>query len=131
MDVLWGAEAAYVEENALSVAVNRLRRKLEKYARKQKIASGALFRTASGKTISRKQIWAEMKNLAHHAGIDPRKVYPHNLRHLFARSYYNASHNLVGLADLLGHSSIDTTRLYLITTSQEHERLLDALHLVT
>ncbi|MDO4280737.1 MAG: tyrosine-type recombinase/integrase [Peptococcaceae bacterium] len=109
---------------------SKLCRKLEKYARNENIAGGAIFLTASGKTLSRKQIWAEMKALCKVAGVDPRKVFPHNLRHLFAVTYYKVSKDISHLADLLGHSSIETTRLYLVTSGQEHARDLERLGLV-
>lgn len=108
----------------------KLCRKLKKYAEKTKIASGEIFLTGSGKSLSRRQIWAEMKGLCRKAGVEATKVFPHNLRHLFARTFYKASRNLVQLADVLGHSSIETTRVYLISTEQEHVRQLELLGLV-
>ncbi|MDO4281883.1 MAG: tyrosine-type recombinase/integrase [Peptococcaceae bacterium] len=109
----------------------KLRRKLLQYAKKQKTASGEIFLTRSGKSLSRRQIWAELKRLCKHAGVEPKKVFPHNLRHLFAVTYYKASNNIARLADVLGHSSIETTRIYLITSGQEHARDLERLGLVT
>ena len=109
----------------------KLRRKLLKFAGKQKTASGEIFVTRSGKGLSRKQIWREMKQLCRQAGVAPSKVFPHNLRHLFATVFYRACRDIVKLADLLGHSSIDTTRIYLQTTGAEHARQLDRLRLVT
>ena len=109
----------------------RLGRKLLKYARKCKITSGPIFVTGSGKCISRRQIWAEMKALCKASGVAPSKVFPHNLRHLFARIFYKASRDIAHLADVLGHSSIDTTRIYLISTGDEHRRQLESLDLVT
>ena len=84
----------------------KLCRKLIQYAKKQKIASGEIFITRSGIGLSRKQIWSEMKNLCVQAGIEATKVFPHNLRHLFARCYYQVCHDIVKLADILGHSLI-------------------------
>lgn len=110
---------------------SKLARKLLKYAHKQKIASGEIFITKSGKSLSRRQIWGEMKRLCQAAGVDARKVFPHNLRHLFARSYYKQTHDIVKLADVLGHSSINTTRIYLIATGREHQSDLDKLGLVS
>ena len=110
---------------------NKLCRKLLKYARKNKIASGEIFITRSGKGLSRRQIWAEMKALCKAAGVDPRKVYPHNLRHLFARMFYKSCKDIARLADVLGHSSIETTRIYLVTTGAEHIRQLERLGLVS
>ena len=109
----------------------KLCRKLRKYAQKQKIASGAIFRTKSGKELGRRQIWAELKGLCKHAGVEPGKVFPHNLRHLFATVFYRACRDIVKLADLLGHSSIETTRIYLLTSGAEHRRTLDRLGLVS
>ena len=108
----------------------KLCRKLLKYARKQKIASGEIFLTRSGKPINRKQIWAEMKALCKQAGVEPGKVFPHNLRHLFAQTFYHQTHDVVKLADVLGHSSLSTTRIYLISTGAEHRRELEKLKLV-
>ena len=108
----------------------KLCRKLLAYARQQKIASGAIFRTESGHALSRKTIWAEMKSLCRAARVEPGKVFPHNLRHLFAVEYYRACRNLVQLADILGHSSIETTRIYLLTDGAEHARRLEHLGLV-
>lgn len=109
----------------------RLAKKLLKYAQKQKITSGEIFVTASGKGLCRRQIWGEMKKLCKAAGVDESKVFPHNLRHLFARTYYRVCRDIVQLADVLGHSSIETTRMYLITTGAEHSRRLDQLGLVS
>ena len=108
----------------------KLRSKLLKYARKRKIASGEIFITKSGKSISRKQIWAEMKALCEMANVEKSKVFPHNLRHLFAKLYYKATRDIAKLADLLGHSTIETTRIYLLTTEYEHSRHLNKLGLV-
>ncbi len=109
----------------------KLAKKLLKYAKKQKIASGEIFITKSGKGMSRRQIWGEMKRLCKDARVDDSKVFPHNLRHLFARAYYRICRDIVKLADVLGHSSVETTRIYLITTGAEHSRDLDRLGLVS
>ena len=108
----------------------KLCRKLKKYARAQKTASGEIFLTRSGKSLSRKQIWAEMKRLCRKAGVAPSKVFPHNLRHLFARTFYRVCRDIVKLADVLGHSSVETTRIYLISTGAEHARILKKMNLV-
>ena len=108
----------------------KLCRKLLKYARRQKIASGEIFLTRGGTSLSRKQIWAEMKALCRRAGVAPSKVFPHNLRHLFARTFYKACRDVAKLADVLGHSSIETTRIYLISTGTEHQHVLERLRLV-
>lgn len=109
----------------------KLCRKLLKYARKQKIASGEIFITRSGKSMGRQQIWSEMKSLCKRVGVEPSKVFPHNLRHLFATVFYRACKDIVKLADVLGHSSIETTRIYLLTTGAEHARHLERLGLVS
>ena len=109
----------------------KLCRKLLKYARKQKTASGEIFLTKSGKPVSRRQIWREMKMLCEKAGVEASKVFPHNLRHLFAATFYKVCRDIVKLADVLGHSSINTTRIYLMTTGTEHARQLEKLGLVT
>ena len=108
----------------------KLCRKLKKYVKQQKIASGEVFLTRSGKRMSRKQIWAKMKAVCRKAEVAPSKVFPHNLRHLFARIFYQVCRDVVKLADVLGHSSIETTRIYLISTGAEHARQLDRLGLV-
>ena len=109
----------------------KLCRKLEKYLQKQKIASGEIFLTRDGKSLSRQQIWRGMKQLCIRAGVEPSKVFPHNLRHLFATTFYRACKDIVKLADVLGHSSIDTTRIYLISSGAEHARQLERLGLVS
>ena len=109
----------------------KLCKKLLKYARKHKIASGEIFLTRGGKPLSRKQIWAEMKAICKKAGVAPSKVFPHNLRHLFARTFYRVCRDVAKLADVLGHSSIETTRIYLISTGAEHAKTLDLLRLVS
>ena len=109
----------------------KLCRKLKKYARRQKTASGEIFLTRSGKSLSRRQIWAEMKRLCKAAGVAPSKVFPHNLRHLFARTFYQVCRDVVKLADVLGHSSIETTRIYLISTGAEHASILRKMRLIS
>lgn len=108
----------------------KLCRRLLKYAKKQKITSGEIFLTRGGKPMGRCQIWAEMKRLCQKADVEPSKVFPHNLRHLFATIYYRVYKDIAKLADILGHSSIETTRIYLMTAGQEHRRQLERLQLV-
>lgn len=108
----------------------KLCRKLEKYAKKQKTVSGEIFLTRNGKGLSRRQIWAEMKALCARAGVAPTKVFPHNLRHLFARTFYRTCRDVAKLADVLGHSSLETTRVYLISTGAEHTRVLERMELI-
>ena len=109
---------------------NKLCRKLLKYAKKQKTVSGEVFLTRNGKGMSRKQIWAEMKSICAKAKVAATKVFPHNLRHLFARVFYKACRDVAKLADVLGHSSMETTRIYLISTGIEHAHTLERLRLI-
>ncbi len=109
----------------------KLCKKLKKYAEKQKIASGELFRTGGGASLGRRQIWQEMKGLCELAGVAAGKVFPHNLRRLFARCFYRVCRDLSHLADTLGHSSVETTRLYLAISADQASRTLDRLGLVT
>lgn len=109
---------------------NKLCRKLLKYAKKQRTASGEVFLTRNGTGLSRKQIWAEMKSVCEKAGVAASKVFPHNLRHLFARTFYKVCRDVVKLADVLGHSSIETTRIYLISTGAEHAHTLERVRLL-
>jgi len=107
-----------------------LRKKLLRYCREKEIRSGCVFRSRTGRRLSRGAVWAEMKKLCARAGVAACKVFPHNLRHLFARTYYKKRKDIVYLADILGHSSINTTRIYTVTNANEHERLLARLGLV-
>ena len=109
----------------------KLCRKLLKYAKQQKIVSGEIFLSRDGKSLSRHHIWRKMKLLCQKAGVERSKVFPHNLRHLFATTFYQATRDIVKLADVLGHSSINTTRIYLLTTGAEHARQMDRLGLVS
>lgn len=108
----------------------KLRRKLRDYQSRQKITSGPLFLTRNRKAMDRRDIWLQMKRLCALADVPREKVFPHNLRHLFARTFYNAQKDIVKLADVLGHSSVETTRIYLLSSGQEHQRILDSLHLI-
>lgn len=109
----------------------KLARKLLKFAQKQKNNSGEIFCAGDGKGLTRFQIWRAMKSLCQEAGVKPSKVFPHNLRHLFAVTFYQATRDIVKLADVLGHSSINTTRVYLLTTGIEHARQMERLGLVS
>ena len=108
----------------------KLCRKLLKYAKKQKITSGEIFLTESGGSMGRQRIWRAFKRLCAVAGVAPEKVFPHNLRHLFAVTFYRIYKDMARLADLLGHSSIETTRLYIRSTGAEHRSCLDRMQLV-
>ena len=108
----------------------KLRKRLLEYARKQKIRSGVIFLTRNGNPLDRKTIWAQMKGLCKAAGVKPGKVFPHNLRKLFARTFYGIEKDIAKLADILGHSSINTTRIYIMTTGTEHRQKIERLGLV-
>ncbi len=110
--------------------VRELRKKLLRYAAEQNIQSGMIFVTRTGKPISRTNIWREMKALCIEADVNPQKVFPHNLRHLFARVFYGIEKDIAKLADILGHSSINTTRIYIISTGMEHRRRMENMHLI-
>ena len=110
--------------------VRELQKKLLRYAAEQKISSGAIFITRSGKPMSRTNIWREMKSLCVEAGVNPQKVFPHHLRHLFARTFYGIEKDIAKLADILGHSSINTTRIYIITTGNEHRQRMENMRLI-
>ena len=110
--------------------IRELRKKLLRYATKQNIQSGMIFITRTGKPISRTNIWREMKALCVEAEVNPQKVFPHNLRHLFARVFYGIEKDIAKLADILGHSSINTTRIYIISTGTEHRRRMENMHLI-
>ena len=108
----------------------KLQKLLLRYARAIGITGGVIFRTRNGKPLDRSNIWAAMKRLCARAKIDPGKVFPHNLRKLFARTFYDLEKDIAKLADVLGHSSINTTRIYIMTTGQEHRRQLERLRLL-
>lgn len=110
--------------------VKELRQKLLRYAAKQNIKSGMIFATRTGKPISRTNIWREMKALCVEANVNPEKVFPHNLRHLFARVFYGIEKDIAKLADILGHSSINTTRIYIISTGAEHRQRMENMRLI-
>lgn len=110
--------------------VPALKRLLLDYIRKRHIRVGPVFLSKSGKPVNRTTIWREMKSLCKSARVNPSKVFPHNLRHLFARVFYKTEKDIAKLADILGHSSINTTRIYLMSTGTEHKRRMERLGLV-
>ena len=110
--------------------VKSLQKKLLRYISEQGIQSGAVFVTRTGKPVSRTNIWREMKALCKEANVNPDKVFPHNLRHLFARVFYGIEKDIAKLADILGHSSIETTRIYIISTGTEHRRRMEKMRLI-
>lgn len=103
---------------------------LREYVLKENIKNGYIFCTRAGKPINRSNIWRAMKNLCKEAKVDEKKVYPHNMRHLFARCFYKLKNDIAKLADVLGHSNIETTRIYIKTTWKEHKKQLDMMNLV-
>lgn len=105
-----------------------LRKVLLQYIKKSGIKAGSVFVTKSGKPLNRSNIWRDMKALCEKANVAPGKVFPHNLRHLFARTFYSIERDIVRLADLLGHSSINTTRIYTIETGRQHLDCLERMH---
>lgn len=108
----------------------KLRRLLKGYLRAQKITAGAVFLSIRGNPLDRSNIWRDMKALCQRAGVAPGKVFPHNLRHLFARTYYALEKDLSRLADILGHSNVSTTRIYTAESGAVHARQIGRLNLV-
>lgn len=109
---------------------NQLCRILKKYITEQKIKSGAVFVTRNGNPLDRSNIWSDMKKLCKEAGVSEKKVFPHNLRHLFARTYYSLQKDIVRLADILGHSSVNTTRIYTMESGEVHRKQIQKLGLL-
>lgn len=108
----------------------RLRRLLRKYLQKQKKTAGAVFTTRTGRPLDRSNIWRDMKALRESADVEPGKVFPLNLRHLFARTYYSLEKDLSRIADILGHSSVNTTRIYTVESGGVHQRQLERMGLI-
>jgi len=108
----------------------KLRKMLLSYAASEKIQEGVIFRSETGTALSRGSIWAQMKQLCKQAGVPRQKVFPHNLRKLFARTFYSIEKDIAKLADILGHSSINTTRIYIISTGREHRQKIERLGLL-
>ena len=112
------------------IVPSRLRKKLQQYIKRYGISSDVIFRTRSGRPMDRSNICSEMKKLCARVGVCAKKVFPHNLRKLFARTFYAVEKDIAKLADILGHSSINTTRIYIMTTGVEHRRQIESLHLL-
>ena len=108
----------------------KLCRALGNYCRRQKRTSGPVFVTRTGRPVDRSNIWREMRALSTQAGVGERKVFPHNFRHLFARAFYSLEKDMAKLADLLGHASVETTRIYIMESGAEHKRQVERLGLV-
>lgn len=109
---------------------NDLCKMLRRYVKTRKIKSGSIFVTRNGKPLDRSNIWSDMKKLCAAAGVPKTKVFPHNLRHLFARTYYSVQKDIVRLADLLGHSSVNTTRIYTMESGEVHRKQIQSLGLL-
>lgn len=116
-------------KNRVVLIPNGLKRMLMRYVKEKGILSGPVFVTKKGRPVDRSNVWHEMKKLCQQAGVNARKVFPHNLRHLFAVTFYRQQKDLAKLADILGHSSIETTRIYAMESGAEHQRMINALHL--
>ena len=110
--------------------VPELKKKLLRYVKEQGVGTGAVFVTRRGNPVSRHSIWKDMKALCEQADVSPSKVFPHNLRHLFARTFYGLEKDIAKLADILGHASINTTRIYIVTTGAEHKRKMEHMRLI-
>lgn len=124
------AEIRLKGKNRTVILPKKLVEKLWKYALQNGIKSGPVFQTRSGRPLDRSNICHAMKQLCQYARVDVRKVFPHNLRHLFARSFYAIEKNLAHLADILGHSSIETTRIYIAASMKSHERVIRKMQLI-
>lgn len=107
-----------------------LQRKLKRYTKENGITEGVVFCTRTGAPLNRCNIWSDMKKLCEDAKVNPQKVFPHNLRHLFARTFYSLEKDIAKLADLLGHSNIETTRIYIMESGREHQEKLERMRLV-
>ena len=103
---------------------------LKRYIKQRKIKNGPVFVTKNGNPLDRSNIWSDMKKLCNEAGVSDKKVFPHNLRHLFARTYYTVQKDVVRLADILGHSSVNTTRIYTMESGEIHRKQIQQLGLL-
>ena len=108
----------------------KLRDRLLQFCRRQGIRTGTIFLSSRGNPVDRSNLWKEMKTLCRVSGVLPEKVFPHNLRHLFAKVFYAQNKDIAKLADLLGHGSIQTTRIYLMETGTAHEKLIERMGLL-
>ena len=124
------AQVSCKNKNRRILIPGKLQKLLLSFAKNCGIVSGVIFRTRSGRPVDRSNIWSAMKKLCVKANVNPGKVFPHNLRKLFARTFYSMEKDIAKLADVLGHSSINTTRIYIMTTGREHRRQLDCLGLI-
>lgn len=126
-----GKAVVYLKGKCRTVfIVHKLQKRLLRYAMGAGISTGAIFVSRNGKIMNRTNIWKEMKNLCEQAKVNPKKVFPHNLRHLFARTFYRIEKDIAKLADVLGHSSMNTTRIYIISTGMEHRKCMENMQLI-
>ena len=129
--VMKGAVEIYCKgKQRIVLFPKKLQKKLLRYIQEKGIISGLIFCTSTGKAVDRSNIWKEMKKLSEETKVAEKKVYPHNLRHLFAKEFYAIEKDIAKLADVLGHSSVETTRIYIKSTSEEHQKQLDMMKLV-
>lgn len=124
------SEISLKGKNRTILLSKELRKKLKEYMKKQDIETGPIFTTRTGKPLDRSNVCHQMKKLCEEADVDASKVFPHNLRHLFARKYYEIDNNLPHLADILGHSSIETTRIYVAASAKEYEKVLEKMSFI-
>lgn len=130
-DVMHGEVTVNCKGKTRTILIpGKLRKLLLDYAKKEKIRSGVIFINRNGKPLNRSSIWTQMKELCKDAGVNPHKVFPHNLRKLFARTFYGIEKDIAKLADILGHSNINTTRIYIMTTGKEHRKMMEQLGLL-
>lgn len=126
-----GKATVYLKGKSRTVfIVQKLQKRLLQYAMGAGIKTGAIFVSRTGKVMNRTNIWKEMKKLCEQAKVNPEKVFPHNLRHLFARTFYEVKKDIAKLADVLGHSNVNTTRIYIISTGIEHRKCMEHMKLI-
>ena len=126
-----GEVRVYCKSKIRTIVIpGKLRKLLLDYAKRRKIKEGIIFVTRNGKPLDRSNIWAKMKKLCDKVNVDASKVFPHNLRKLFARTFYKAEKDIAKLADVLGHGSIETTRIYIMETGAEHRKMVECLGLI-
>ena len=124
------AEICLKGKNRVIMLPKGLKTKLQEYIKKEKLQRGYVFQTKGGNPLDRSNICHDMKKLCEEAQVNQCKVFPHNLRHLFARTYYAIEKDLAHLADLLGHSRIETTRIYVAVSASKHEYMLQKMNLI-
>lgn len=124
------AEVSCKGKTRMVFIVRKLQRKLLDYIKKMGLTTGSIFVTKNGKIMNRCNVWREMKSLCEEAKVSRNKVFPHNLRHLFARTFYKIEKDIAKLADILGHISVDTTRIYIVSSGVEHKRKMENMRLI-